>query len=264
MTENECRQKVVDTIRGWIGRKEADGSHKYIIDIYNRQSKLPRGYKVQYSDQWCATTVSAAYFACGLVDAIVPECSCFYMVDGFKKMGHWIENDSYEPKPGDIVIYSYSGEKADYKNTDNVGIPEHTGIVEKYTDGIITVIEGNYSDAVGRRYVEKNGRYIRGFCIPDFGNSAEESKTPAKEPIVKEKVEIQGITVTLPVLSYGSVCKTVAALQAMLNGYGFNCGEVDGEFGSKTLKALQEYQKARGLDVSGKTDAVTWSALHYG
>ena len=34
MTESEKRQSVVQVMRGWIGRKESDGSHKTIWRIY--------------------------------------------------------------------------------------------------------------------------------------------------------------------------------------------------------------------------------------
>ena len=35
MTENQLRQKIVDTAVAWLGCKESDGSHKKIIDVYN-------------------------------------------------------------------------------------------------------------------------------------------------------------------------------------------------------------------------------------
>lgn len=44
MTENELRQKVCDKARSWLGRKEADGSHREIIDVYMT------GDKVHYPD----------------------------------------------------------------------------------------------------------------------------------------------------------------------------------------------------------------------
>ena len=53
MTENQLRAKVVTAAKGWYGCKEADGSHKPIIDLYNTQKQLPRGYKMKYSDAWC-------------------------------------------------------------------------------------------------------------------------------------------------------------------------------------------------------------------
>lgn len=46
MTESEKRQSVVRVMRGWIGRKESDGSHKAIIDIYNNHKPLAQNYKV--------------------------------------------------------------------------------------------------------------------------------------------------------------------------------------------------------------------------
>lgn len=61
MTANEKRKKVVDVMASWLGKKEADGSHKSIIDLYNSYTPLARGYKVKYSDSWCMTTVSAAF-----------------------------------------------------------------------------------------------------------------------------------------------------------------------------------------------------------
>ena len=47
MTENQLRQKIVDTAVAWLGRKESDGSHKQIIDVYNAHKPLARGYKVK-------------------------------------------------------------------------------------------------------------------------------------------------------------------------------------------------------------------------
>ena len=40
MTENQLRQKIVDTAVAWLGCKESDGSHKQIIDVYNAHKPL--------------------------------------------------------------------------------------------------------------------------------------------------------------------------------------------------------------------------------
>ena len=48
------------------------------------------------------------------------------------------------------------------------------GIVEKVAGSTITVIEGNKGEAVARRTLAVNGRYIRGFCLPDYAGKAEE------------------------------------------------------------------------------------------
>ena len=58
MTESEVRQKVVSTAIKYLGCNEADGSHRKIIDIYNKHYPLVRNYKMTYSDAWCAAFVS--------------------------------------------------------------------------------------------------------------------------------------------------------------------------------------------------------------
>ena len=55
MTEKELRQKVVDTAVSYLGCKEANGSHRKIIDLYNSHKPLARGYAVKYTDAWCST-----------------------------------------------------------------------------------------------------------------------------------------------------------------------------------------------------------------
>ncbi len=53
------RMMVVQQAQQWVGLNENDGSFKPIIDIYNADKPLARGYKVKYTDEWCATFVSA-------------------------------------------------------------------------------------------------------------------------------------------------------------------------------------------------------------
>ena len=50
--------------------------------------------------------------------------------------------------------------------------PEHVGIVEAVNGNTITVIEGNMSNKVGERALQVNGRYIRGYCLPDYASKA--------------------------------------------------------------------------------------------
>lgn len=155
---------LIARARNWIGCKESDGSHKKIIDIYNSHRPLARGYKVKYTDAWCATFVSACSIKCGMTDIIPTECGCAEMIKLFQKLGEWNESDSRTPKPGDIIFYDWQ----DCGKGDNSGIPDHVGIVEMVSGGIITVIEGNKNNAVGRRQIRVNGRYIRGYGIPKY------------------------------------------------------------------------------------------------
>ena len=169
MTEQQLRNHLVDTLRGWAGAKEGGGIHKRIIDTYNSMKNLPRNYKVQYTDAWCAATVSAAAIEAGLTDIIPRECSCTQMIERFKQMGRWQERDDYMPLPGDIIFYDWD----DSGKGDCTGNPEHVGVVESVTGLVITVIEGNYHDAVGRRNIAVNGRYIRGYGLPDYASMSD-------------------------------------------------------------------------------------------
>lgn len=155
---------ILDVARGWLGCKESNGTHKKIIDVYNAHKPLARGYKVKYTDSWCATFVSACAIKVGYTDIIPLECSCNQMINGFKKIGRWCEDDAHVPSPGDVIFYDWQ----DKGVGDNKGSSDHVGIVEKVEGNIITVIEGNKSDAVGRRKLQVNGRYIRGYGLPKY------------------------------------------------------------------------------------------------
>ena len=52
------------------------------------------------------------------------------------------------------------------------------GVVEKVENGLITVIEGNYHDAVGRRTIAVNGRFIRGYGLPDYASMSDSTPPP--------------------------------------------------------------------------------------
>lgn len=165
---SKLASKVVAQAQAWVGKKESDGSFKTIIDTYNSQKPLPRGYKVKYTDEWCATFVSAIAVKLGYTDIIPTECGCDKMIALMKSKGIWKESDSRTPKAGDIIFYDWD----DSGSGDNTGSADHVGIVEKVSGKTITVIEGNKSQAVGRRTIAVNGRYIRGYGVPKYDKVA--------------------------------------------------------------------------------------------
>ncbi len=244
------REKIVKQAQSWIGCKASDGTHKKIIDVYNADKPLPRGYKVKYTDAWCATFVTACAIKCGATDIIPKECSCNKMIELFKGLGCFVENDAHVPSPGDIIFYDWE----DNGTGENKGYSDHVGIVEKVSGGTITVIEGNYNNACKRRTLKVNGRYIRGYGVPKYTATA----TPT--PTVKS------VSISLPILSKGSKGDSVKALQALLNGYGYTDATekalaLDGSFGTATLYALKKYQDANGLTVDGICGVNTWKSL---
>lgn len=174
--------KVVKQAKEWLGKKESNGSFKVIIDLYNSQKQLPVGYKVKYTDEWCATFVSAVAVKLGYTDIIPTECSCDRMIALFKKMGCWIENEDRTPAAGDIIFYDWQ----DNGVGDNKGSSDHVGIVEKVSGGQIHVIEGNKGQAVARRYLKINGKFIRGYGVPKYDKEATIKKTV--DAIAKEVI----------------------------------------------------------------------------
>ncbi len=177
MTERQIRQAMVARARKYIGCKESNGTHKQIIDIYNEHKPLARGYAVKYTDAWCATYGSAIAILEGHTDIIPTECGCDAQIKLWQAKGRWQENDAYVPQPGDYVYYDWQDSGAG----DNKGNSDHVGIVESCDGKTITVIEGNKNDAVGERTLAVNGRYIRGFGLPDYASKAtkEAASTPS-------------------------------------------------------------------------------------
>ena len=69
------------------------------------------------------------------------------------------------------------------------------------------------------------------------------------------------VTVEATLLKRGASGNRVKVLQILLNGLGYDCGEVDESFGPKVLAAVKKFQKEKGLTVDGSVGAKTWNAL---
>lgn len=260
MTEKELRNKVVTTFQGYLGCKESDGSHRKIVDLYNSHKPLARGYKLQYDDAWCAGAVSAVSIACGLTDIMPTEVGCGPMIALYQKLGRWQENDAYVPQAGDVIFYDWD----DSGSGDNRGSSDHVGVVVSVNGSTMKVIEGNKNNAVGYRTLAINGKYIRGYGLPDYASKATaapaepEKTTPSKE----------GYTMNMRDLKRGDKGADVEALQILLAGRGYKCGTygpnkdgVDGDFGAATEKAVRAYQSAKGLTVDGVAGPQTMGSL---
>lgn len=186
-------KKIIEKAQSWIGKKEVDGSFKSIIDIYNKHTPLARGYKVKYTDEWCATTISALAISCNATDIIPTECSCQRMIEKFKEIGCWKEDENVTPKKGWIIFYDWGDDGVG----DAKGWADHVGIVEKVSDGIISIIEGNYNRSVKRRNLEVNARYIRGYGVPKYIKDTYYPKYKGNSASIVEALNSLGINSTL-------------------------------------------------------------------
>lgn len=185
MTETELRQKVVSTALAWLGTREYSAKHQEMLDIYNSQRPLPRGTRMLASWPWCAAFVSTVSLQCGLRDIMPTECGCPGMVRLYQEIGRWVEDDAYIPSPADVIFYDWQDGATNYATTDNVGHPDHVGIVLDCDGQTMTIIEGNNANAVNKRVLAVNDRFIRGFGIPDYASKADDAEPqpePAPEP----------------------------------------------------------------------------------
>lgn len=273
---------MVRQARSWIGRREADGTHRVIIDVYNSIVPLPRGYRMRYTDPWCAAFVSAVAQVWGLTGIVFPECACDPMIALYKAAGRWMEDDGYVPRPGDLIFYDWQ----DTGVGDNSGSADHVGLVAEVEGRRIRLIEGNCGDAVCYQVREIDGLYIRGYGLPDYASLAEEGEedpsTHSGGP-AQDDSESGGLAqgsnggfsqesgtagagscqLTLPLLRQGDRGGCVQAAQALLilRGCGVGADGADGDFGPNTRAAVLRFQAKKGLDRDGIVGPVTWSAL---
>lgn len=135
--------------KSYVGVKEGSKAHHEIIDFYNSHIKpLPRGYKVKYSDSWCATFVSVILYKCDAKNAPY-ECGVYDMYKKACRCGEIVST----PKRNDLVIYDWG----------HNGSLDHVGIIDNIVGNTLTVIEGNKNDAVGVRMISKNDKSIAHF-----------------------------------------------------------------------------------------------------
>lgn len=149
----ECRTLYSDCSRS--------GNHDRVVNLYNSISPLPRGYKLQKSDAWCAAFVSAVGKAANAGSAWVYECSAPQMLSEWKRRGK-VYKDFDKMRPGDIVFYSW------YKNgnADHVGIVTAVNTVSGGT--MVTVIEGNKSGRCDYRAFRLPYSYLLAYARPVY------------------------------------------------------------------------------------------------
>lgn len=280
MTEYELRAWVCAVAKAWLGRKEADGSHREIIDVYNA-GRVPGSYAMTYTDPWCAAFVSAVGMKAGCGDIIIPNVACDPMIGAYEACGGWREEDDFNAQAGDIIFYDWQ----DDGRGDNRGSSDHVGLVVDNDGRTLTIIEGNCSDMVQYRTLPVNGKNIRGFAVPDYRRKASglQAVTGGDVPMEPEPLRPdpdadpdpqqpeQLCTVRLPVLREGCVGEGVRNAQRLLIDRRLTCGGSwssvyrrelpDGDFGPVTKSAVYIFQERSGIEPTGVIDSETWTAL---
>ena len=190
---------------------------------------------------------------------------CSFSLAYYQQAGHFHPGN---PQPGDQIFYTYQA-----------GEISHTGIVESVSGGMVTVIEGNTSDAVGRRtyalgdsriagYGTPNWALVNSVSTPDTGGQTG-TGTPTESIQADPAAEFPTCNVKLPELRQGDTGTPVERLQTLLIGRGYVCGgrsyggreQPDGEFGPATEVAVKDLQMAAKITQDGVVGSDTWSAL---
>ena len=161
---------VIQEAKKWLGANKWSAKHKQIIDGYNAVSPLPRGYAVQYGDDWCDTFVSFVAVKAGAKDLIGRECGVERHKDIFKSKGIWL--GLVRPLVGDVVIFNWSGNRNGWGN--------HIGYVASVAGDCITTIEGNTTvngqSTVSYRTYAWNSIYIQGYARPKYAEGGQAPK----------------------------------------------------------------------------------------
>ena len=228
--------KIIQTMVSWIGTDK-----RKIIDIYNAHKPLAKNYTVKYTDAWCDTTVSACFILNNAVDLIGgTECGVERHIASFKAAGIWEEDGSIVPRPGDIICYNW-----DDSTQPNDGYADHIGVVETVNGSQITVIEGNYNNAVRRRTIPVGWGYIRGYAQPRY---EEEVKTVGNP----NGIDIASYQRTLSPAKVPGDFIIIKATQG--TGYINPTFEAQADATLKAGKVLGLYHYANGSGVTGEVN----------
>lgn len=172
MAKDNTAAKVLEVARGEIGTSSGG---KY-IDYYNQITglALPRGAA------WCASWVTWVMRHAGVpVDSVLNYKGCATASEWFAARGRFMPRSSgYVPKPGDIIMYEWNpqNEGTAYDDGD-----DHTGIVEKFENGIVHTIEGNNGGTCRRDWWSLGNPCISGYCVPLYNMEKEDDKVTYEE-----------------------------------------------------------------------------------
>jgi hypothetical protein len=255
------------------------GSLEAIIEVAKKEIGTiegPKDNETKYGkwtganfQPWCQSFVSWSAFTSGLDPKKYPKtASTVAAADWFKKNNRWADARNDDPTPGDWIFFDFPD--------DGVNRISHVGLcIKNNGDGTIQVIEGNTSGTAkgdqrnGGMCVEKTRAYVKnkkgilnavvGWGRPVYAgeenvpllskaSAVSEPAKPVAKPTTKKAVAFKS-------LKNGSKGPGVKNIQTLLGI------KADGAFGPGTTKAVQDFQKKFGLQVTGVVDQATFKAL---
>jgi peptidoglycan hydrolase-like protein with peptidoglycan-binding domain len=188
---------------------------------------------------WCAIFVSWVYNQAGHpLGTIDSPKGYHYCPSAFN---FWKAHNclTASPQPGDIVLFDWNGD----------GSADHTGIFVKWISAGKTfqtwegnTAVGNDSDGGQVMMRTRSVGVVKAFVNPGiFNDKINDQKTEWKT---------------------GDSGAEVTRIQKMLYDLGYDI-VVDGKFGNGTQRIVKQFQKAKGIAVTGIVDAITEGALEH-
>lgn len=207
-----------------MNRNDVINKAKSYVKYWGNPNQFTKWYcKDNKTHAWCGMFVDYV-FKKGLKCDWLDSCSNFAyvptIVQWAKKKGYW-NADYKKAKAGDLVIYNWQPSRKNFYS--------HVGIVKNIKSDTIISIEGNTTNALGKKNCvaekKRNKKYVAGVVLLPY----------------TEQFNLTRL------LKKGCKGKDVGVLQETLNNLGYNCGKVDKDFGSKTAKQVGKYQKDHKL-----------------
>lgn len=221
---------------------------KYARDFDSKYPNFYNGKKNGYAwcdifVDWCFVKAFGVETALKLLGQPKKSCGagCSWSALYYQKIPSFYRS----PKVGDQIFFR-----------DSSGSPCHTGLVYKVDSTYVYTIEGNTSSTAGvvanggcvaKKKYKLTSSYIYGYGRPKYDVEPKKTTTTTKKAYT-------GTFPVLPSRGYlqeGDKGTQVIRLQRFLNWYGGYKLDVDGDFGSKTLAAVKDFQKKNKLDVDG-------------
>jgi len=252
---------------------KADGVQFAVLKVINKQNKIEDAFELNYK---------------GASGVGIP-------VDVYNYLYTTTENDAV--RTAYKVVEIIKGKEIDTVWADvedgvlkNLGvglvriINAYKGVIEKagYNFGVYTGLSF-YNTYIKPYAAQINcpfwiARYYKNYTPMDFNEVPSESK----KPIILHRLWgwqytssgiVDGISGSVDLdivyneeprrytLKKGSKGDCVSFLQQLLNSLGYDCGKVDGSFGTNTKAAVEQFQRVNGLAIDGVVGVCTWDKL---
>lgn len=149
------------------------GERNSVVDIYNTYLPRPRGYRVKYEDQLCATFVSSLFIKMGWTDIVPPECGAQQLFNNMTALDRSVIDRSRVPNPGDLIFFGPSN-----------GRIQHVGIVTEVQNGK-QIYYYDIQSVVGRHTCPVGYSWIKGYGMPDYASKDYPVPEPTPQTVIK-------------------------------------------------------------------------------